>query len=112
WLPYSESAIEGAINKQVVIIDFYADWCAACKELDKFTFGNLEVKRKMANALLLKVDATEENAVNSRIIEKFGVVGLPTIIFIEIDGNIRKDLTLTGYEAPLDFNKRLEKLKT
>jgi thiol:disulfide interchange protein DsbD len=112
WAPYTTAAVEGARNKKVVIIDFSAEWCAACHELDKFTFGNLEVKRKMANALLLKVDATQENEHVTPILEKYGVVGLPTIIFIEKDGNIRKDQTLTGFEPPLDFIKRLEKLKT
>jgi len=112
WQPYSEELLKSAVNKQVVIIDFYADWCAACKELDKFTFGNLEVKRKMAGALLLKVDATQENNFVTPILNKYGIVGLPTIIFIETDGTIRKDLTLTGFEPPLDFIKRFDKLRT
>ncbi|MES2768590.1 MAG: cytochrome c biogenesis protein CcdA [Bdellovibrionota bacterium] len=112
WAAFSEKAIEGARNKQVVVIDFYADWCAACHELDKFTFGNLEVKRELAGAVLLKVDATQENAHVSPILEKYGVVGLPTIIFIEKDGTVRKDLTLTGFESPIDFIKRLNKMNS
>lgn len=112
WTMYSEKIVNEAVNKQPVIIDFYADWCAACKELEKFTFGNLEVKREMKDALLLKVDATTENDQVTPVLEKYGVIGLPTIIFIERDGTIRKDLTLTGYEPPLDFIKRLKKLNT
>lgn len=112
WKPYSEKLLEEARNKQVVVIDFYADWCAACKELDKFTFGNLEVKRELASAILLKVDATQETEQVTPILEKYGVVGLPTIIFIEKDGTVRKDLTLTGFEPPLDFIKRLQKMNS
>ena len=112
WSPYTATAIEAALNKQVVVIDFYADWCAACHELDKFTFGNLEVKRALAGAVLLKVDATQENAQVTPLLAKYGVVGLPTIIFIEKDGTVRKDLTLTGFEPPMDFIKRLKQLKT
>jgi thiol:disulfide interchange protein len=112
WAPYSKHAVEEARNKKVVIIDFSAEWCAACHELDKFTFGNLEVKRRMAEAVLLKVDATQENEHTTPILQQYGVVGLPTIIFIEKDGTIRKDQTLTGYEPPLDFIKRLDQLKT
>lgn len=112
WSTYSAKEVDAAFNKQVVIIDFYADWCAACKELDKYTFGNLEVKRAMASAKLLKVDATQENAQVTPVLEKYGVVGLPTIIFIEKDGTVRKDLTLTGYEPPMDFIKRLHQIKT
>jgi thiol:disulfide interchange protein DsbD len=112
WSSYSESKLEAARNKQAVIIDFYADWCGACHELDKFTFGNLEVKRKMANAMLLKVDATNETEQVSALLKKYEVVGLPTIIMIEKDGTVRKDLTLTGFEPPMDFIGRLDKLNT
>lgn len=112
WTKYSEEVLNEALHKKPVIIDFYADWCAACKELEKFTFTNLEVKHAMENALLLKVDATTENEHITPILEKYGVIGLPTIIFIERDGTVRKDLTLTGFEPPLDFIKRLNKLNS
>lgn len=112
WSAYTENKMEAARNKQVVIIDFYADWCAACHELDKFTFGNLEVKRKLSSATLFKVDATTENQHVSALTKKYDVVGLPTIIFIEKDGTVRKDLTLTGFEPASDFIKRLNQLKT
>jgi thiol:disulfide interchange protein DsbD len=112
WSPYSAVLVDAARNKQAVVIDFYADWCAACKELEKFTFGNLEVKRAMAGALLLKVDATQENNLVTPVLEKYGVVGLPTIIFIEADGTVRKDLTLTGFEPPMDFIKRLKQIQS
>ncbi len=112
WQSYSNELLQSAANKQVVVIDFYADWCAACKELEKYTFSNLEVKAKLAGALLLKVDATQENDHVTPILNQYGVVGLPTVIFIETDGTVRKDLTLTGYEAPVDFMKRFDKLKT
>jgi thiol:disulfide interchange protein DsbD len=112
WSVYSESKIESAKNKQVVIIDFAAEWCGACHELDKFTFGNLEVKRKIANAVLLKVDATTETSEVSALLKKYDIVGLPTVLMIEKDGTIRKDLTLTGFEPPLDFIKRVEHLNS
>ena len=66
----------------------------------------------MANAILLKVNATVESERLSAVLKKYEVVGLPTVIMIEKDGNIRKDLILTGFESPMDFIKRLNKLKT
>lgn len=106
---YSEIELEKALAQgQPVIIDFFADWCAACHELDKFTFSDPTVKSRMEKYLLLKVDATTENDEISRILSKFEVVGLPTVLFYDSKGILRKDLTLTGFESAGEFLKRLE----
>ncbi len=108
---FSEVELEKALARgQPVVIDFFADWCAACHELDKFTFSDPTVKAQLQKYLLLKVDATAENDEISQILTKFRVVGLPTVIFYDSKGVWRKELTLTGFESAEDFLKRLEKL--
>jgi len=112
WHAFTDQKLKENLGKNVIIIDFFADWCEACAELDKYTYSNLEVKAKLSHAVLLKVDATQENATVTPVLQKYGVVGLPTVIFIEKDGTVRTDLSLTGYEPPADFLRRLEKINS
>jgi thioredoxin:protein disulfide reductase len=69
-----------------VLIDFGADWCIACKELDKFTFSDDAVREESRRFVNIKVDATSDTADLTSIQERFGVVGLPTVAFISKQG--------------------------
>ncbi len=111
WQNYSEELFNNSYGKNTIILDFWAEWCEACHELERYTFSNIEVKSKLSSATLLKVNATNETPQVTPLLQKYGIIGLPTIIFIEPDGTVRQDLTLTGYEPPSEFLKRLEKLK-
>ena len=111
WQVYSEKLLQESIELQKpVVIDFYADWCAACLELEQKTFSDPEVEKRMQQMTLLKINNTESNSYNDQIIKKYGVVGLPTIIFIQADGVIKKELTLTEFESAEGFLKRLNQL--
>jgi thiol:disulfide interchange protein DsbD len=69
------------------MIDFGADWCIACKELDKFTFVDRAVQQETAKRFIaIKVDATNETEGLTALQARYGVVGLPTIFFIPSDG--------------------------
>ncbi len=96
-------------NKKPVIIDFYADWCAACKELDKFTYTDKEVSELAKSFTTIKLDFTQSDEKKEAIKEKYNVKGLPVVVFMTADGKELKELRLTGFEEPEDFIKRMQK---
>lgn len=111
WVPYSEAVLQQAAAEGMpVVIDFYADWCVACKELEKFTFSTPEVQAFAKSVLWLKFDATSPSPLFEELQKKYGIVGLPHLIFIDAKGTWREDLTLTGFEKSPEFVKRLESL--
>lgn len=109
WETAYEQAVERAkAEGKPVMIDFYADWCAACKELDKFTYSDPKVAAEAERFVSVKVDGTEEDDRILALYEKFGVQGLPTIVFIGADGKVLEKPRITGFlEAP----KFLEQMK-
>ena len=92
-----------------VIIDFTADWCAACKELEHFTYTDAEVIALSERFVPVMVDATDKkDPVANALLEKYEVKGLPTVLFLHPDGSVRKELTLTGFEPPDKFLPRMQ----
>lgn len=88
------------------IIDFYADWCAQCKELDKYTYVDpkvIELSKKFNN---IKIDLTKGD---KEIESKFKIKGLPVVAFIDKSGKEREDLRITGFLNPEEFIKVMEK---
>jgi thiol:disulfide interchange protein DsbD len=111
WKVYSPALLKQAqVNHKPVIIDFSADWCAACKELEKFTYTDTSVRKTGEAFELLAVDATEESSTLNELKNNYKIVGLPTLIFIDRDGNVQEDLTLIGFEEPPAFVKRMQTL--
>ena len=99
WQPYNEGLLDESLEKrQAVMIDFYADWCIPCKELDKFTFTDTRVIDLSKQLLPLKADLTQEGSVEVQDLrKKYRIVGVPTIVFIDAAGKEREDLRLTGF---------------
>ncbi len=111
WIPYSENVLQqAATESKPVVIDFYADWCVACKELEKFTFSTPEVQAYANRIVWVKFDATSPSPVFEELQKKYGIVGLPHLVFIDGKGKWREDLTLTGFEKAPEFVKRLTPL--
>lgn len=109
---YSEVAFEDALkSRRPIMIDFFADWCVACKELEKFTFTDKAVQAESANFELLQVDATEDFAGLDALKKKFNVVGLPTMIFYNSQGARVESATLTGFEEAPQFLQRMQSAK-
>jgi thiol:disulfide interchange protein DsbD len=113
WQPYSAAALASAQREgKPVIIDAFADWCIPCKELDRFTFTHAEVRRQASEFVTLKLDLTrnEPNSEEGRTRERFGILGVPTIIFLDASGQERKDLRLEGFEKAEGFLTRMKEV--
>jgi thiol:disulfide interchange protein DsbD len=88
---------------QPVMLDFYADWCVSCKELEHNTFPDPAVKQALAGALLLQADVTRNSADDKALLQRFGLIGPPAILFFDKEGNERKASRLVGYKQPAPF---------
>ncbi len=98
WTPYSEAVIAQAkADNQPVILDFFAEWCAACHELEEKTYTNPEFIELSKQFKLVKIDATEDIPEVKQILEKYKIKGLPTVIFINKSGDILSELTFTQF---------------
>ncbi len=98
WTPYSEAVLAQAkADNQPVMLDFFAEWCAACHELEEKTYTNPEFVELSKQFKLVKIDATEDTPEVKQIIEKYKVKGLPTVIFINKKGDILSELTFTQF---------------
>lgn len=84
-----------------VMLDFYADWCVSCKEMEKYTFTDPQVQAAWANAVLLQADVTANDAQDQALLAHFGIFGPPTIAFFGVDGVERKNFRLVGF-TPAD----------
>ncbi len=98
WTAYSDEELKrAASNKQPVLIDFYADWCAACHELEEKTYTHPEFTELSKSFKLLKVDATQDTEAVQVILKKYKVQGLPTVIFINRNGDLLPEITFTQF---------------
>jgi thiol:disulfide interchange protein DsbD len=84
-----------------VMLDFYADWCVSCKEMEKYTFTDSGVQAALANAVLLQADVTANDADDQALLKRFEIFGPPTIAFFGVDGVERKNFRLVGF-VPAD----------
>ncbi len=103
-----ELAIAKAVKK-AVMLDFYADWCVSCKEMEKFTFSDAAVQKALADHVLLKADVTASNDDAQALLARFNLIGPPTTIFFAPDGLEQRSLRLTGFEDAAKFLARLMK---
>jgi thiol:disulfide interchange protein DsbD len=86
-----------------VMLDFYADWCVSCKEMERYTFTDEAVKRSLAGAVLLKADVTANDAADQALLQRFGIFGPPTIAFWSTDGTERTQYRVVGFMKAAEF---------
>lgn len=101
----NNAEIDAAVkaSSKPVMLDFYADWCISCKELEEITFKDPRVIEKLKGFSLLKADVTENNADDKAMQKRFGVVGPPALIFWDKDNNEIKASQIVGYKDADDF---------
>ncbi|MEL7298584.1 MAG: protein-disulfide reductase DsbD [Pseudomonadota bacterium] len=84
-------------NGQAVMLDFYADWCVSCKEMEKYTFTDAGVISALDNTVLLQADVTANDDDDQALLKRFGIFGPPSIIFFGPDGVERPGFQVVGY---------------
>lgn len=102
-----DAAIQGAGGRPVML-DFYADWCVSCKEMERFTFSDPKVQARLKDALLLQADVTANSADDKALLARFKLFGPPGIIFWDKNGQ-EVAYRVIGYEAPEKFLQSLDK---
>ncbi|WP_313035855.1 protein-disulfide reductase DsbD [Massilia alkalitolerans] len=95
---------------KTVMLDFYADWCVSCKEMEKLTFVDPAVQAKLANTILLQVDVTANDAEDKAMLKRFKLFGPPGIILFGPDGQEIPDSRVIGYQDAKKFLSSLAKL--
>ncbi|MGQ0286717.1 protein-disulfide reductase DsbD [Pasteurellaceae bacterium 22721_9_1] len=108
---YDELQLALANNpKSIAMLDLYADWCVACKEFEKYTFPDAKVQHAFENILLLQVDMTKNSDKNRELMDKLAVIGLPTMIFFDKQGNEIEGARVTGFMQAQPFTDWLNQL--
>jgi thiol:disulfide interchange protein DsbD len=99
-----------ASQGKTVMLDFYADWCVSCKEMEEYTFTDAGVQAALANTVLLQADVTANDEADQALLQRFGVFGPPTIIFFDTDGQQRHGYEVVGYMKAMDFSDHLQQV--
>ncbi len=92
-----------------VLLDFYADWCVSCKEMERFTFSDARVAERMGQMLLLKADVTANNDEHKALLKRFGLFGPPGIIFFDGQGKEREGMRVVGFMKAEPFATVLDR---
>ena len=92
-----------------VMLDFYADWCVSCKEMERFTFADPKVAARMNQLLLLQADVTANSEADKALLKRFGLFGPPGIIFFDAKGKELLDLRVVGFQPVDKFLPTLER---
>ena len=98
-----------AAQGRAVMLDFYADWCVTCKEMERFTFSDDRIRRKMSQLVLLQADVTRNTAEDAALLKRFGLFGPPGIVFFDRGGS-EVPARVIGYQGPEEFLATLNKL--
>jgi thiol:disulfide interchange protein DsbD len=86
-----------------VMLDFYADWCVSCKEMEKYTFTDQGVRAALGNAVLLRADVTQNDEEDQALLKHFGIFGPPTIAFYDPTGQEQRNFRVVGYMKAPEF---------
>jgi thiol:disulfide interchange protein DsbD len=105
-----DAAVAGA--GRPVLLDFYADWCVSCREMEQFTFTDPAVAARMSRMQLLRADVTANNADDRALLKRFGLFGPPGIMFFDADGRPRADVRVIGFQDARRFTESLDRVVT
>jgi len=96
-------------QKKLVLLDFYADWCISCKEMEVNTFANPEVNQELQKFILIQADVTKNSPEHQALLKHFGLFGPPGILIFDLNSEELKDQRVIGYMPPQRFIERLKK---
>lgn len=108
--PFESALARAKADCKPVLIDFFAEWCAACKELDRETYTARPVLDESQRFISIKVDGTTDHEVLEDLYQRFGVQGLPTVAFVDPAGQVLKDPRVTGYMPPEQFLAQMQRV--
>ena len=104
-----DSHLRSAAGKPIVL-DFYADWCVSCKEMEHNTFTDSKVLAKLKDAILLQADVTSNSDEQGELMKRFGLFGPPGIVFFDPNGAELRQAKVIGYQAPQKFLASLDRV--
>jgi thiol:disulfide interchange protein DsbD len=104
------AALADAKNRQKpVMLDFYADWCVSCKEMEALSFADPAVQTALADAVLLQADVTPNDDKDRALYKHFGIIGPPSIMFFDATGKELRNYRVVGYMPPDRFSQHIER---
>ena len=101
-----------AANGKYVMLDFYADWCVSCKEMERFTFADAKVQAQLKDMVLLQADVTANGDADKALLKRFGLMGPPGIILFDANGLEIKSFRVIGYQSSDKFLATLAKAQS
>jgi thiol:disulfide interchange protein DsbD len=106
----TKSLRDASDKGQFVMLDFYADWCVSCKEMERYTFSDEGVIDALRPILLLKADVTDNSDANAELMKHFGLIGPPATLFFNPEGEELKSLRVIGYMEADAFQAHIRKV--
>ena len=104
-----DAAIKTAAGKPV-LLDFYADWCVSCKEMERFTFTDTQVLQRLAGMVKVQADVTANNAEHQALLKRFRLFGPPGIVFFDKNGKEINGLRVIGFQNSEKFSSVLDEV--
>lgn len=92
-----------------IMLDFYAEWCVSCHEMEQFTLSDPDIRRRLQNVMWLQVDVTENLPEHQQLMKRFALFGPPAIIFFDASGLERRYARVIGYQPIAQFQRTLDK---
>ena len=92
-----------------VMLDFYADWCVSCKEMEALTFSDPAVQQELNNVVLLQADVTPNDELDTALYKHFGIIGPPSIMFFDTNGEERRNYRVVGYMNADEFSQHVKR---
>jgi thiol:disulfide interchange protein DsbD len=109
--PVNVALARARAEHKPVMIDFFAEWCAACKELDRETYVAPSVVAEASRFVRIKADGTNSTDPMDALYQRFGVNGLPTVAFVSSEGKVLDDPRVTGFLGPEKFTETLREVR-
>lgn len=111
WLKVSSGAeLDAIVSKsrgKPVMLDFYADWCVSCIEMERFTFSDPKIAEKLSRMVLVRADVTANTADQKALLKRFGLFGPPGIVFFDASGTEMQSARVLGYQNAEQFSVSL-----